>query len=113
MPSVKNSYPDVDVFEVEGVRFLVTHGWGDPITLPERIYEAYKDRNVDVMVFGHSHSPCNMRKDGVLLFNPGSPTDRFYTKRRSFGLLEIKEGSVSGSVIFYRLVFPLILLFMW
>ncbi len=99
-PSVRNNYPDVETFEVEGVKFLVTHGWGDAQSLPDRIYQSYASKGVDVILFGHSHRPCNMRREGVLLFNPGSPTDTFYTPRRSFGILEVKEGSVSGSIIF-------------
>ncbi len=99
-PSIRDSYPDVDVFEVEGVRFLLTHGWGDPFTLPRRILETYRNRGVRVMVFGHSHRPFNEEVEGVLLFNPGSPTDTIYAPRRSFGILEVEEGRVSGSIIF-------------
>ena len=97
---VRQTYKDVEIFEVAGVKFLLTHGWGDPYTLPDRIYQTYKDRNVDVMVFGHSHRPCNLYREGVLLFNPGTPTDRVYAERRSFGIITVEEGSAKGSIVF-------------
>ena len=98
--SVRRNYSDVEVFEVEGLRFLLTHGWGEPFKLPYRIYDAYRDRKVDVMVFGHSHRPFNEFYQGVLLFNPGSPTDTVYAPRRSFGIIEVEEGSVRGRIIY-------------
>ena len=97
--SIRDRYPDRDLFEVEGVRILLIHGWGEPFGLPDRLYEAYGDL-ADVIVFGHSHIPYNRRHGDVLLFNPGSPTDRIYAEKRSFGILEIEKGSVSGSIIF-------------
>jgi hypothetical protein len=49
--------------------------------------------NVDVIVFGHLHVPCNFHMDGKLLFNPGStshPWPRSYPP--SFGLLHLEAG---------------------
>ncbi len=99
-PSVRASYSDVELFEVEGVRILLTHGWGDGATLPHRLLEAYGSRGARVVVFGHSHVPYNRERDGVLLFNPGSPTCPRGPFGRSFGVLEVDEGSVSGSIVF-------------
>ena len=49
--------------------------------------------NVDVIVFGHLHMPCNLHLEGKLLFNPGStsfpwPRDAPAT----FGLLHLENG---------------------
>jgi predicted phosphodiesterase len=40
----------------------------------------------------------NVRKNGVLLFNPGSPTDKLFASERSYGVLEIAE-SIEGHII--------------
>ena len=55
---------------------------------------------VDVIVFGHSHYPTREIIDGVLMFNPGSPTDRRFTPRRSFGIIEVDDdASIDAKII--------------
>src|SRR5256714_12806963 len=57
--------------------------------------------NARVVVYGHSHIPCNEEHDGQLLFNPGSATDRRRQLRCSIGLLYVDDGtqSVRGEII--------------
>jgi len=64
-----------------------------------RLLEAFPE--ADVIVFGHTHRPLNMRTQGKLLFNPGSAhiPDRPYITP-SVGLLTITTaGDVVGEVI--------------
>ncbi|MGH2775091.1 MAG: metallophosphoesterase family protein [Actinomycetota bacterium] len=51
-----------------------------------------------VVVFGHSHMPCNEDEDGLLLFNPGSPTWKRKAPFTSMGLLWITDGDVEGEI---------------
>ena len=44
---------------------------------------------VDVIVYGHSHTPFWAKIDGVYFLNPGSPTDRQYAPYNSVALLEL------------------------
>ena len=47
---------------------------------------------VRCVVFGHSHQPLSrLEQNGVILFNPGSPTDRRGAPYFSFGLLRVGE----------------------
>ena len=57
--------------------------------------------NARCIVFGHSHIPWNREYDGLLLFNPGSATDRRRQKRCSIGMLHIDDQaqSVRGEII--------------
>ena len=57
--------------------------------------------NARVVVFGHSHIPCNEEYDGQLLFNPGSATDRRRQPRCSIGLLYVDDEKrrVRGEII--------------
>jgi uncharacterized protein len=57
--------------------------------------------NARVVVYGHSHIPYNQERDGQLLFNPGSATDRRRQPRCSIGLLYVddEKKSVRGEVI--------------
>jgi putative phosphoesterase len=62
---------------------------------------AFAQDEVDCILFGHSHQPLLRRENGILLFNPGSPTDKRREKQYSFGVLEIEEGQVSARHVFY------------
>ncbi len=51
-----------------------------------------------VVVFGHSHIPLHQRgEDGLVLFNPGSPTDRRRQPRGTMGLLDIEAGRLRSA----------------
>jgi len=52
------------------------------------------------VVFGHSHEPYNNVQRGVLLFNPGSPTERRRQPRPSYGFLTIENGLVRGEIAY-------------
>jgi len=52
----------------------------------------------DVVVFGHSHQPLCESRDGVLLLNPGSPTDPRWAPWPSYGLLYLPGRAGGGAV---------------
>ena len=56
-------------------------------------------KGVDAIIFGHSHEPVNMVKNGVLFFNPGSPTDKIFAKANSYGILEITDKKIEGKIL--------------
>lgn len=58
--------------------------------------------NARVVVYGHSHIPFNEDRNGLLLFNPGSATDRRRQSQCSIGMLYVDDevGSVKGKVIY-------------
>ncbi|MHA6531090.1 metallophosphoesterase family protein [Paenibacillus sp. BAC0078] len=64
---------------------------------------AFEGEDVDCILFGHSHQPLLRKENGILLFNPGSPTDKRREKQYSFGLMDIEEGKVSARHVFYDL----------
>ncbi len=86
------------LLELEGFRIGVLHGHGGYGNIRSRVLAAFPD--VDCIVFGHTHAPCCERHDDVLLFNPGSPTDRRQQPRASFGLLHLGRGEIRGEIIF-------------
>lgn len=91
--------PERDLFEVEGVRFGLYHGHGSVDKVLEIIKNEFKKDKVNVAIFGHSHFPVNETINNVLYFNPGSPTDIVRAPYNSYGILEIKDGKVSGNII--------------
>jgi uncharacterized protein len=57
--------------------------------------------NARCVVFGHSHIPWNQEHDGLLLFNPGSATDRRRQPKCSIGLLHVDDETrnVWGEIV--------------
>jgi len=94
---VRSRWPQQEVVEAEGRRIGLIHGWGSPDGLPERVRECF-DPSVEVIVFGHSHRSYCQKNGKVLLFNPGSATDRRFAPYRSVGLLHL-EDKIRGEII--------------
>jgi len=97
--AVRSALKDFEIIEAEGVRILLTHGWGPPGPLPNLLRRHFDGENVGVIVYGHSHRAFNEVRDGVLLFNPGSPTDRVFAPYRSYGVLEVENGRARGRIV--------------
>lgn len=96
------SLPERDIFDCEGLRIGLIHGDSGRERSPqERAYAAFKDSMVDLIVFGHSHIPFMEHKNGILMFNPGSPTDKRRQPRYSFGLLEIQQREIKAKHIYF------------
>ena len=82
-----------------GIKIGLTHGVGFPASVPGFAFDTFAGKSPDCIVFGHSHKPYNQLHRGVLLFNPGSPTDKRGEKYPSCGLLEITGGKIKGEII--------------
>jgi len=69
--------PEVATLDVEGVRFVVTHGTGPVENYRERVAGIVAEHAADgptVGVSGHTHQPMDETVDGYRLLNPGSCT---------------------------------------
>lgn len=94
-PQVSSNLPQKRTLELEGFRLGLVHGWGSPMGLASRVRGEFKE--VDCIVFGHSHLTSNTVKDGVLMFNPGSAGGS-RIKAATVGLLTIDNG-IRGEII--------------
>ena len=92
---------DKKVLSLAGFNIGLIHGniGSDRKKTPQRALGAFAGNPVDCVVFGHSHQPYNETVDGILLFNPGSPTDRRRQPRHSCGLLTLGE-TIEGEIIY-------------
>lgn len=90
------------LLDLAGVRVGLIHGYGAKGKTMERAYQAFAGEEPRAVVFGHSHQPCNTLYRGVLMFNPGSPTDKRWEKYPSCGLLTIKDGGITGEIIYLK-----------
>ncbi|TWT24878.1 metallophosphoesterase family protein [Planomicrobium sp. CPCC 101110] len=80
------------ILTFDDLRIGVVHGDGIRQTTEQRALDTFRDEKVDIIVFGHSHIPVMREVDGIILFNPGSPTDKRMQPQYSFGVLEIGES---------------------
>jgi uncharacterized protein len=85
--------PDKEVLQAEEIKIAIVHGHlGKGRTTPDRAYQSCIDEEPDLIVFGHSHIPYMEKRDKIMLFNPGSPTDKRRQKKFSYGLLTIDSN---------------------
>jgi uncharacterized protein len=90
---LKRILPKKKILEVHGIKIGIVHGDGKGKTTEKRADEAFSNEDVDIIIFGHSHIPYLRYHQGVLLFNPGSPTDRRRQPAYSHGVLLIEDES--------------------
>jgi len=88
---LRASLPERRVEEIAGRRIGIIHGWGSPRGLENAVLGEFPD--VDIIVFGHSHSPLNLRKGKVVLFNPGSYRGG-YAQQGTVGIIEIGDDVI-------------------
>lgn len=93
---LRRALPRARVVTIGPHRLGLVHGHeGRGATTPQRALNAFApapgERAVDCVVFGHSHQPLSKLQGGVLLFNPGSPTDKRRQPYHSFGILRLAE----------------------
>jgi putative phosphoesterase len=61
--------PEKELIVVGGKKIGITHGWGSPQGIEERVRGMFD--GVDVIIYGHSHKARNEQIGGILFFNPG------------------------------------------
>lgn len=97
---IKEKLPKKLIIELKGFKFGVIHGDGIGKTTEKRVIEAFKDEDVDCIIFGHSHIPIFKKVGNTCLFNPGSPTDKRKLSQYSYGILTIDSGFKLNHVYF-------------
>lgn len=85
------------------VRIGVVHGHGASgrERTPDYAFHQFKDDDVHAVLFGHSHVPLSEWRDGRLLFNPGSPTDKRRQPQYSYGVIRIEGERIEPELRFF------------
>jgi hypothetical protein len=95
-PSVRKVLPDRLIFDLDGFRVGLIHGWGAPFDLEGKLLQALG--RADCLVYGHTHHAVNEKRDGVLFFNPGSAAEGRTGLARSIGIIDI-DNNISGRIL--------------
>lgn len=83
--------------ELEEVTFAIIHDSGAATGRTRRMRRTFPGARV--VVFGHSHIPWNSDDGKLLLFNPGSPTDKRRQPCGTMGIIEIVAGTIQAKVV--------------
>jgi uncharacterized protein len=94
--SVRNHFPMKKIIKVGAFEIGLIHGWGSPVGLENRVRNEFTE--IDCLVYGHTHYPVNQVIKGVLFFNPGSATEKRFTKMNTVGILDISDR-ITGKII--------------
>lgn len=94
---VTSALPGTRVVEVEGKRIGLVHGGGPPLGIERRVLSRFT--GVDAVVFGHTHRPVVGRRKGILLVNPGTPTDLRFSKRLSYAVITVDGDVLDAEII--------------
>jgi len=100
-PEIKEILPSKKIFELSGFRIGLIHGFGSPFDLVQRVKGEFREK-LDLIIFGHTHSPCNLREGSTLFFNPGSLSGNISPAGRSYGILNLENGNIKGEVVFLK-----------
>lgn len=91
------------ILEFGDKRIGITHGHeGIGRSTLARAENMFKDDGVDAVLFGHSHVPHCEWRDGVLYFNPGSPTDKRRQPNYSYGIIRVGNNTLEPRLVFYN-----------
>ncbi len=89
--------PETLEFEFGGARIAMIHDSGPKRGRRNRIQRRFPEARV--AVFGHSHIPWLEDEGGLLLLNPGSPTDKRRQLEHTFALLRVEGGELSAEIL--------------
>jgi putative phosphoesterase len=91
LPSLSR-YPAKKIINIGGVQILLVHNISDIGYKPE-------DKNIDIVVYGHSHKAAMETRNGVMYFNPGSAGKKRFSFAIGTGEIKIKNGKAAGRLI--------------
>ena len=90
--------PETLEFDLGGVSIAMIHDSGSKKGRRNRLKRRFPEARV--VVFGHSHIPLLEDEDGLMLLNPGSPTDKRRQPDFTFAVLGVEGGEVRAEILF-------------
>jgi uncharacterized protein len=90
--SLRRLLPAALTLELEGNTIAVLHDAGPRRGRLKRLRRRFPE--ADAVIFGHSHMPLHETDGDFQIFNPGSPTERRRSERRSMGLMRVGGSSI-------------------
>jgi len=96
--------PEKLEFTIYDFKVLMLHGMGGPNIIIKRLIKKLDllNSDYDIVIFGHTHRPVNVKQDGILFFNPGTttPIDNKLTVISSYGYLKISKDEIKPEIVY-------------
>ena len=99
---LRRMYNDINLFEVEGVKVLMTHIGGYPNAYAPGIKQMLLEEKPDIFISGHSHILKVMRDQqlGLLHLNPGAAGLKGFHKKVTMLRFQIDGKEISKMEIY-------------
>ncbi len=91
-------YPEQQTLELAGHRIYLTHELKPPKRETDPELAWYRQADVDIVVYGHSHIAYQQLWSDILFFNPGAAGKRRFKVVPSVGFLELGVAEVHGTI---------------
>jgi len=93
-------FPEYEEITVEGYKIGVFHGaYIKPEGDIEKLIRIIEERNLDILVTGHTHRPLLFTEDSKIIINPGSLTGAFsvsgVVSYMSYAVLDINGNNMT------------------
>lgn len=96
---VRELYPENMIFELEGLKILMTHIGALPPSYNPRIRELIKKNEPNLLICGHSHI-LRVLKDtknkSLLYLNPGAAGKHGFHKIRTIMRMDLEDGKIKN-----------------
>ncbi|AUM96988.1 TPA: metallophosphoesterase [Clostridium botulinum] len=99
---LRQELKEKEIVTLDGYKVGLFHGHGTEKNTLDRVYNIFKDDNVDIILFGHSHQPMIKTKNKTLIINPGSPSKKIRERWFSYVVLTLKKDKIEAKVCFYN-----------
>ena len=98
---IREKLPLKQIIQLDEIKLGLIHGRGVPSGLLPYIKNEFSQeiKEIDVVVFGHSHYPLDKKIENVVYFNPGSPTDKVFAPYCSYGILDIEGKKCQRRIV--------------
>lgn len=97
-PELRQILPEQTTFEAEGIRIGITHQGQLSLTDITGLGYLAREMEVDLLIFGHMHTPRIHTEGNVTLLCPGSPTMPRFSDP-SAAEITVRDGKVSASIL--------------
>lgn len=97
--SMWKTLPERIVLDVGKFRIGIVHGHGQ-VSARVNARSAF-DSGTNLVIYGHSHIPMIESEDGVVYFNPGSPTDRRWSPHFGVGIVTVDDKGIRPELILF------------
>ncbi|QZY54056.1 metallophosphoesterase [Crassaminicella profunda] len=88
------------VLDLGEYKLFLTHGhqYGVKSNL-SRIYYKGLEEGCNIVLFGHTHMPVNIKHEDVLIMNPGSLTSPRGGSKASYGIIEMDGKNMKSHIV--------------